>query len=62
MSGPRSRTADALNLSQQQLQHLSANGALPPQRQQPQQYGQQVGCPLKMQSTRSSLVNPLKAD
>lgn len=37
--GPRSRGADALNLSASQLQHLSANGAL---QQRPQQYGQQV--------------------
>ena len=40
IGGTRSRGADALNLSAQQLQHLSTNGALP---QRPQQYGQQVG-------------------
>jgi hypothetical protein len=43
IGGPRSRGADALNLSAQQLQHLSTNGALP---QRPQQYGQQVRGPV----------------
>ncbi len=38
--GPRGRSNDALNLSAQQLQHLSASGALHQARQP--QYGQQV--------------------